>query len=234
MFKFLFLLVGVAGVFALWALWKKFHQPKKTPQEKMQDVIDEQTAGLHKATQALRVSESYVRQIKRERDMREGDVKQLTAQVENLVGEGKDDEARIVIKTLERKESELSDKKQRYADALEQHQKNAQMVDQYRQNLRDLKDEASQLQVRLNLAEAEREAAALNADLRSGVDARGIGSAKSQLEADIAAARAEAEIDRELATNPEDEYLKADATDSVEDRLAKFKKVAEAKKDAAG
>ena len=60
--------------------------------------------------EALRASESYVRQIGKEVDARKEDVARLEARVKSLVQAGRDDEAKGGIKTLQAKEQDLVQK----------------------------------------------------------------------------------------------------------------------------
>ena len=48
------------------------------------------------------------------------------------------------------------------------------VVDEYRQSIKDLKQEASELQIRSKLASAERRAASLATDMKSNLDTVGL------------------------------------------------------------
>ena len=223
--RLVFLVALVAAGWAAWNLWKRF-QRKKTPEEKLQDIIDEQTEGLHAATEALRASESYVRQIGKEVEAREKDVSLLEARVRKLVNGGQEEDAKVAIRTLQSKEADLDAKKAAHAKAVEEHHQYARVVDEYRQSIKDLKQEASELQIRSKLARAEQRAASLATDMKTGMDVVGLQSARDELEQRITVAKAEAEIDRKLNTSPEDEFLRhaIESDTSVEDRLAQFKR----------
>lgn len=223
--RLIFLVAAAAAIWAIWKAWER-RSKKKSPEEKLQDIIDEQTEGLHAATEALRASESYVRQIGKEVEAREEDVTRLEARVKILVRDHRDDEAKGAIRMLQTKENDLADKKTAHERAVAEHHKYALVVDEYRQSIKDLKQEANELQIRSKLATAERRAASLATDMKSSLDTVGLQSARDELEQRIAVAKAEADVDRKLASTPEDEFLRASAESdtTVEDRLAQFKR----------
>jgi len=223
--RLVFLVALVAAGWAIWQIWKRYKK-KQSPEDKLNEIIDEQTEGLHAAAEALRASESYVRQIEREVEARRKDVRLLDARVKKQLGEGNEEGAKATIATLQVKERDLAEKETAHTKAVEEHQKYARVVDEYRQNIKDLKQEASELQIRSKLAKAEQRAQALHADMKTSMDTVGLQAARDELEQQIVVAKSEAEIDRRLASSPEDEFLDhADRGDtSVDDRLAQYKK----------
>ena len=50
--RLVFLAAAVAAVWAIWKLWS-IRKKKQSPEEKLQEIIDEQIEGLHAATRGF-------------------------------------------------------------------------------------------------------------------------------------------------------------------------------------
>ena len=112
---------------------------------------------------------------------------------------------------------------EKYQKAMKRHQASVEIVEAYRTSIKNLKQEASELQLRVNLAAAERDAAALGANVETHIDTSGYEKAKEELEDRIRKLTAEAEIDTRLIAKPGDEFLKAVPDADIEARLQQIK-----------
>ena len=221
--RILFLLGLAVAVFAITTVLRKRKQLKDNPYERIQTAINEETEKLHNAAQALRASEHFIRQLQREVEVRKADINTLNAQIKKLAAEDKDEQARIYISTLTHKETEMAMADEKYQKAMKRHQASVEIVEAYRTSIKNLKQEASELQLRVNLAAAERDAAALGANVETHIDTSGYEKAKEELEDRIRKLTAEAEIDTRLIAKPGDEFLKAVPDADIEARLQQIK-----------
>ena len=221
--RILFLLGLAVAVFAITTVLRKRKQLKDNPYERIQTAINEETEKLHNAAQVLRASENFIRQLQREVEVRKVDINTLNAQIKKLASEDKDEQARIYISTLTHKETEMALADDKYQKAMKRHQASVEIVEAYRTSIKNLKQEASELQLRVNLAAAERDAAALGANVETHIDTSGYEKAKEELEDRIRKLTAEAEIDTRLIAKPGDEFLKAVPDADIEARLQQIK-----------
>lgn len=208
------ILIGVVGFLLVVGAGRHFGigplKPKKSPEEEMQEVIDAATARMKTAQEAQQKSEVHVRQLERDYNSSEADVKRLTAQVESALGEGDEDKARKLIKRLQSEETERDDKKQELDEALANHQFYEEAIETERKAIISARKEAESLNVRLQLAEADR--AFREADSTSDK----LNEMRQRVR--------HAEITTHASRPPKDEFLEAAEEQEVEDRLAQFKK----------
>jgi len=221
--RFLFLFGLAVACFAVMAIIRKRQQIKNNPYERLQTAINDETEKMHAAAQALRSSENFIRQLRREVEVRKIDISTLNAQVHKLAAEDKDEQARIYITTLGHKEKELEIADEKYQKSMKRHQASVEIVEAYRTSIKNLKQEASELQLRVSLAAAERDASALRANVETHIDTSGYEKAKEELEERIRRLTAEAEIDDKLVAKPENEFLNAVRDEDVETRLQQIK-----------
>ena len=219
----LFFIGLTIAAFAVAVIIRRYQQRKNNPYERLQAAINDETEKLHNASQALRASENFLRQLQREIESRKADINTLNAEVKKLASEDKDEQARIYLGTLSHKEKELAVAEEKHQKALERHEASVEIVEAYRTSIKNLKQEASELQLRVNLAAAERDAAALGANVETHIDTTGYDKAKEELEDRIRHLTAEAEIDTRLIAKPESEFLNSVRDEDIEVRLRQIK-----------
>lgn len=208
------ILIGICGFLLLVGIGRHFgvgpFRAKKTPEEEMQEVIDAATTRMQIAQTAQQKSEAHVRQLERDFNSSEADVKRLTAQVETALQDGDEDKARKLVKRLQSEEAERDQKKQELDKALANHQFYEEAIEIERQAILSARREADSLNVRLQLAEADR--AFREADSTSDK----LNEMRQRVR--------NAEITTHASRPPKDEFLEAAEEQEVEDRLAQFKK----------
>lgn len=208
----------------IWGIWQIFNEKskKKSPEEKFNDIIQEQTEELNAAIKALRESESYIRQLRNELDAKQEDINQLKYKINNLIQQGNEEEAKYTISKLQNKENYAKEKEENYKKAIDEHQRCIKIVEKYKEYINDLKQESRELNVRSKLAITEKSAASLAVNIKSNIDTIGLQSIRDELEQKISKNKAESHIDTKLSEYQEDEYYNTDS--SVEERLEQFKK----------
>jgi phage shock protein A len=223
MIRIVFLVVMAMGAWAIYMIWRSFKHNRNNPHKRLQKIIEDETEKLHRATEILAASEKFVRQRQREVGVRQTDVDHLLSVIKKLVKDGKEDQARVYINTLTHKEQDLAASKNKCQEAIDQHGKSVEILNSYSAMLKKLKQEASELEFRVNLSQAEKEAAALGADLESQLDISGYKHAKEEIESVIRTQKAEAEIDNHLRDSAEKQFLEASSTEDIEKRLEQYK-----------
>ena len=206
------LLVGTCV--AIWQILTAMKKAKKSdndPHKRLQAIIEVETQKLHAAAGRLRASENYVRQLAREVRICSDDIESLNVTVRKLVSNNNEGQARVYQTSIQRKQKTLEALDDKHKKALEQHEKSVETVESYRTMIRDLKQQANDLQVRVDLAEVERQAAALGADIDVGLNADSYQQVTEEIEQIIRQSNAEATLDRHLieAAKPELQFEKA-------------------------
>lgn len=208
------ILVGIVGFLLVVGAGRHFglgpFKAKKSPEEEMQEVIDTATSRMKTAQEAQQKSEVHVRQLERDYNSSEADVKTLTARIEAALMDNDEDDARRLIKRLQSEEAERDQKKKELDDALENHRFYEEAIETERKAIISARKEAESLNVRLQLAEADR--AFREADSTS--------DKLSEMRQRVR----HAEITTKASRPPKDEFLEAAEEQEVENRLAQFKK----------
>lgn len=197
--------INIGGVLRI----RKPKQPALTPQQELQNAIDQRVLALQKAQEALTASEVVVRQAEREVKQSEADVKTLNAKIETALGANNEGDARKAIGRLQKEEEELAIKREGLEAAFKTHQFYAATVQTEREAIEEAKREADRLSVRLQLAKAD-------TAYRATADV-------AEKAADLKQAADVAEIDVKAARPVEDEFDKASKEAEVDARLAAFK-----------
>jgi phage shock protein A len=188
---------------------RKKEEPKPAPVDpsvQLQAAIDAQTESLKTSHTAVEQAAASARQLNREADTIASDVKAL----EHRLAAAPDD-ADLKVR-LDQKRNQLDAKKIEIQAAVDQHQQGQNVLDEFHKAIEDTKRQADNLNIGLNLAEADKASAAFKLQLKAE-GTGGVADAIAALKQKTAEAKAHAQVDRGLVTDPNEardaEYLKA-------------------------
>lgn len=218
MLFWLIVLLLVVVPLLLLAQWFKNQSPDL--HTKLNAVIDTECDKLALAQEALQASEHYIREVKSGKEQTEADIRELKAKIKQAL-DGQDEAKAISLtEQLVLREHDLEECNDKVKKAIADHQENTRIIADFQRRIRNLRQDAKELRVQQGLADAAKNAAALRANTETSLDIKGIGDIKSEIEANIAAARATAAVDVGLS-DAQKAFLPPAQT--AEERLAKLK-----------
>lgn len=196
---------------------------KKSPQQLMKELINQQTIGLNSAVEALLASKEYVYQLEQEATLRETDISVLETKIKELIVQGNDEEAKLAIVRLQIREKDLQMEESRITKAKEEHKKYALIVDEYRQEIKKLRQESKELEFRSKLAIADKQVSGLISVNENSMHLQQI---REELETQISKDSIEAQINRSIGNSAEEHFLLESTKNDniVNNRLIEFKK----------
>lgn len=174
------------------------------PQAKLTRIIEDESAKLAKAQQALFQSEQHIRQIERARQLIEADITEIKRRIKTALAAEQEVQAKTLTQELLGKERELATRDNELQEALEEHKRGIQVVNQYRENITALRHDAEGLTIKRGLAEAAKDQANFKVGVKTGIDTDGVAAVKSSIEDGIIQLQAEAAANHRLAGEAED------------------------------
>jgi len=205
---FIFLILASVVIYLIYVGRKLLLRNNSSTDSSLQDAIDEQTNALRRAQTALENSGKLVRQCEQDVASSEADVNILTARVKSALKEKDEEKARKHVIRLQKEEKELDVKEENLREAMETHQFYADAVQNEREALEERRREAERLEVRLELAEADKA-------YRATSD---IGDKAEDLKRKVRVA----EVGVKAARPTKDEFTQAGDDLAIDARLAKF------------
>lgn len=192
-----------------------------------QKQVDDATDEIRSGTRGLEQHRGHVTQLQRKVDTAKKEIAQLQARAEGYVREGNDARAAGALTEKKRLEAELATASASLATCEEAYQNNLRKIQFAQRKIEEAKRVAQRLQADLRLSQAEREIAKLNTNfIASSID--GLGEVRDEIQRQIDANRAVAQVQTDLGNNEmadmeaEDAQRKADAADELATLKAKM------------
>jgi chromosome segregation ATPase len=181
--------------------------PSEDPAVRLQRAVDEQAEKVRKAHAAVEKQAAIVRSLERERAVIQENIDILEIRASKPDSPVRDIEARL---QTERKN--MADKLRQVQEAKAELERGRQVLTDFDKAVDGLRQEASCLNVQVDLADAEKAAAGFQLDLNKGMGVGGVTDAREEIKRKIQRSRVEAEVDRTLGRDPnaarDAEYLK--------------------------
>jgi hypothetical protein len=207
------ILFFILGLFAGSWLYTWFKNKSAGRPVDLDTTIDAHANAMQKAENALSKSQEHLAHLQAKVSQSEADINILNARIQKAVNDGKDDEARNIIKRLKLEQAALDEHKANLEGGKKDHQWYADAVEKERKSMIDARQAAEGLNAKLALAEATKAYQA---------STTGLEDAKTELEAKVRVAESQV---RATDASKKDEFLEAADNADVEATLAEFKKV---------
>jgi len=190
-----------------------FPKKKESPEEKANRIIAASSVSLEETERALERSAEHVRKKNGKVTMLAQDATVLKERGIAAISKGRE-VARPIMEELIAKEKELEEAREDAQAARTTHSKLERAKDDHRKEIRQAKEDLEDLKVRGSTAEAR----------KRSTDRDSLKDVTDGVKTDVRTKETQADLESDLRQNPEDEYLNAAGSSSVDDRLAQLER----------